>query len=146
MYGSRCKICATLNLGTAQSLRQVNYHKTNSPLFRVQAKCSENTISVPARSTPMNDRIDDTRRVATAIVPRSQTYAASAIAAPAKVRKVRIFSVQLERSEGPVNDFCSIYGCRPNQRTPVSLTLVSSNPGRRTRQERDKSAWRLHLV
>ena len=37
--------------------------------------------------------------------------------------------------------------CRcPSQRTPASLTPVASNRGRRKRQERDKSARRLHPV
>ncbi|MGB7320482.1 MAG: hypothetical protein WBC95_03655 [Albidovulum sp.] len=36
---------------------------------------------IKINATPMNDRIDDTRCVATTIVPRSQINAASAIAA-----------------------------------------------------------------
>lgn len=46
--------------------------------FRVQTPCSESPVLVPARTTLMNDRIDDTRCVATTRVPQLRANAASA--------------------------------------------------------------------
>jgi len=53
-------------------------------------------------------------------------------------RKVRIFPVQVERSEGQVLDFFVIAGFEISLRTPVLPTRASSSPVRQKRRERDK--------
>lgn len=72
---------------------------------KVDQQSSDRTVLVSAKSSPANDRFGDSRFIAAMSAQRMQANAASAIAAPAKGGKVRILSVQLERSEGSVYNF-----------------------------------------
>lgn len=61
----------------------------------VRTACGGSTVSVPARTTPMNIRIDDTRCFATTNVPRLRTDTASAKLEKRRSGKVRTVDLRL---------------------------------------------------
>lgn len=63
-----------------------------------------------------------------------------------KGRLVRIFPLQLERSEGQVLRFFAANGFEVSLRTPVLPMRASSSPDRRMRRERDKQLGYLNPV
>ena len=71
---------------------------------------------------------------------------AANLAVAANSSFVRIFPLQLERSEGPVLSFFALDGFEVSLRTPVLPMRASSSPDRRMRRERDKQLRYLNPV